>query len=295
MIRLIVSDIDGTLVPEGNTDLNPEYLEVIRRLTEKGIRFAVASGRHASSIDAVFEPVRDKVYYVSDNGACIEKNGKEERALYLPAKELRELLYEARKLEGCRVMFSAVDGFYTDAKDKTFSEGVLGGYKGNKSVVEDLEVYADKCIKMAIYCPNGAMDIYKDVNDRWGEIFSVNISGDCWVDINSKEATKGNAVAWIQKEVGAAPEETVIFGDNFNDMSMLTQAYYSFASELSHEDVKAVGHFQVASWEVDGVLAVLKQILENEDAFLADPESACQVKSESKAPCDANVEVHHAE
>ena len=32
---------------------------------------------------------------MSDNGACIEKNGKEERALYLPAKELRELLYEA--------------------------------------------------------------------------------------------------------------------------------------------------------------------------------------------------------
>ena len=80
-----------------------------------------------------------------------EKNGKEERALYLPAKELRELLYEARKMEGCYVMFSAVDGFYTDAKDETFSEGVLGGYKGNKSVVEDLESYVDKSIKMAIY------------------------------------------------------------------------------------------------------------------------------------------------
>ena len=37
MIKLIVSDIDGTLVPEGNTDLNPEYLEVIKKLTEKGI------------------------------------------------------------------------------------------------------------------------------------------------------------------------------------------------------------------------------------------------------------------
>ena len=46
MIKLIVSDIDGTLVPEGNTDLNPEYLEVIKKLTEKGIVFAAASGRH---------------------------------------------------------------------------------------------------------------------------------------------------------------------------------------------------------------------------------------------------------
>ena len=35
MIKLIVSDIDGTLVPEGSTDLNPEYLEVIKKLTEK--------------------------------------------------------------------------------------------------------------------------------------------------------------------------------------------------------------------------------------------------------------------
>ena len=79
MIKLIVSDIDGTLVPEGNTDLNPEYLEVIKKLTEKGIVFAAASGRHASSINAVFQPVSERIYYVSDNGACIEKNGKEER------------------------------------------------------------------------------------------------------------------------------------------------------------------------------------------------------------------------
>ena len=36
MIKLIVSDIDGTLVPEGNTDLNPEYLEVIKNLQKRG-------------------------------------------------------------------------------------------------------------------------------------------------------------------------------------------------------------------------------------------------------------------
>ena len=280
MIKLIVSDIDGTMVPEGNTDINQEYLEVIKKLTEKGIVFAAASGRHASSIHAVFQPVSERIYYVSDNGACIEKNGKEERALYLPAKELRELLYEARKMEGCYVMFSAVDGFYTDAKDETFSEGVLGGYKGNKSVVEDLEAYVDKSIKMAIYCPDGAIDIYKEVNKRWGDRFSVNISGDRWVDINLQEATKGKAVAWIQQQTGASPKETVVFGDNFNDMSMLKQAHYSFASELSHPDVKAAAHYQVASWKVDGVLAVLKRILENEEAFLADPEGTGSDTSE---------------
>ena len=147
-------------------------------------------------------------------------------------------------------------------------------------MVEDLEAYVDKSIKMAIYCPDGAIDIYKKVNKRWGDRFSVNISGDRWVDINLQEATKGKAVAWIQQQTGASPEETVVFGDNFNDMSMLKQAHYSFASELSHPDVKAAAHYQVASWKVDGVLAVLKRILENEEAFLAAPEGTGNDTSE---------------
>ena len=46
MIKLIVTDIDGTLLPEGTHSLDPEYFEVITRLREKGIQFAAASGRH---------------------------------------------------------------------------------------------------------------------------------------------------------------------------------------------------------------------------------------------------------
>ena len=57
MIRLIVSDIDGTLVPEGGTYVNPEYMTVIRALLDRGVRFAAASGRQAASIDAVFHEI----------------------------------------------------------------------------------------------------------------------------------------------------------------------------------------------------------------------------------------------
>ncbi len=39
MIKLIVSDVDDTLVPEGSVDLNPEYFDVIRKLQEKGVIF----------------------------------------------------------------------------------------------------------------------------------------------------------------------------------------------------------------------------------------------------------------
>ena len=35
MIKLVASDIDGTLVPEGTTSINPEFYEIIRKLKEK--------------------------------------------------------------------------------------------------------------------------------------------------------------------------------------------------------------------------------------------------------------------
>lgn len=44
MIKLVASDIDGTLVPEGTTSLDPEFYEIIRKLKKKGILFAGASG-----------------------------------------------------------------------------------------------------------------------------------------------------------------------------------------------------------------------------------------------------------
>lgn len=57
MIKLVASDIDGTLVPEGTTSINPEFYEIIRKLKEKGILFVGASGRQYSSMRALLDPV----------------------------------------------------------------------------------------------------------------------------------------------------------------------------------------------------------------------------------------------
>ena len=57
MIKLIVSDVDGTLVPDGSSKINPEVFDTILKLREKGIQFAIASGRPWASVVHAFEPV----------------------------------------------------------------------------------------------------------------------------------------------------------------------------------------------------------------------------------------------
>ena len=53
MIKLIVSDVDGTLVKDGTLEINPEYMDVIKKLRKKEIYFAVCSGRQYSSSAAL--------------------------------------------------------------------------------------------------------------------------------------------------------------------------------------------------------------------------------------------------
>ena len=62
MIRLVVSDIDGTLLEDGGHELNPELFEVILKLREKGMQFAAASGRQWASIEQVFDPIKERFF-----------------------------------------------------------------------------------------------------------------------------------------------------------------------------------------------------------------------------------------
>lgn len=262
MIRFIISDIDGTLVPEGGSFIDPEYMNVIRELAAHGVVFAAASGRQATSIDAVFHEISDSIYYLSDNGAYIQRYGSPAKEVRMCRKNVEELLRELREIPGQHILLSTKEGYYIDDKSEQFCRLVFDQYKGTGGVVERVMDYADACIKISLYCDNGAREIYDLLYERWKDRFMINISGERWVDINDHAATKGNAVRWIQEQLGITPEETVVFGDNFNDITMMARSVRSYASVLSAPEVKKAARYEVASYREDGVLKVLKQILE---------------------------------
>ena len=58
MIKLIASDMDGTLLDE-HSKVPPETFELIEALREKGVHFAVSSGRRYDRLCTFFEPVRE--------------------------------------------------------------------------------------------------------------------------------------------------------------------------------------------------------------------------------------------
>ena len=70
MIRLIASDMDGTLLDEyGNVP--PETFELIHALREKGIHFVASSGRRYDTLRWMFEPVAHEIDYVASLGTQV--------------------------------------------------------------------------------------------------------------------------------------------------------------------------------------------------------------------------------
>lgn len=262
MIKLIVSDIDGTLVPEGVCAINPEYIEVIKALCEKGITFAAATGRQISSAKVIFEELGGNIYYVADNGAYIEKNSEVIREVRMKRENVDALLDDLKQIPKCHALISAKEGYYTEDLDSKFQKLIFGNYKGLGWIIENMKDYTDRCMKISIYCEKGSASVYERIYDKWKDCFEIQISGKYWVDINDFSSTKGQALEYLQKSLGISEEETMAFGDNFNDISMLRRAKESYASVLSQEEIKKVAKYEVASYKEDGVLQILKNLLE---------------------------------
>lgn len=73
-IKLICSDIDGTLLQYGRKELEGEIFEQIRELHRRGILFCPASGRQYTSMRKLFAPVADCCVFLCENGGVIYKD-----------------------------------------------------------------------------------------------------------------------------------------------------------------------------------------------------------------------------
>lgn len=261
MIKLIASDIDGTLVRDGEHQLNPEFYDVILELRRKGIQFAAASGRQWASIEAVFEPVKEKVFYLSDNGAYVGCHGRNLFLTPMDRGAAVELIEEIRKVPELEVMVGGPDVVYLDTENQGFVDWMLHGYKYQLRRVEDVARIEDDIIKVSAYKPHGIQKATQGLMERFGGRLKMAISGDMWMDAMAPGVCKGQAIELLQDSLGIRPEETMAFGDQLNDLEMLERAYYSFAVANARDEVKRTARFQADSNVAGGVLKILKLLL----------------------------------
>ena len=73
------------------------------------------------------------------------------------------------------------------------------------------------------------------------------------------DVNKGEALLRIQQRHNISKDETMVFGDYFNDVEMLTNAKYSFVMKNSIPEMKKFGNFVAESNDEYGVIKAIKE------------------------------------
>lgn len=260
MIKLIVSDIDGTLVDD-RKQLPRRFEEVTQLMQQHNVRFCVASGRQYQSLQNLFKHIPNEIAYVCDNGAYIRFEDKELFEKVLQYDEIKPLLEICDTISGIAVILCGKKRAYVKTDSSSLYREVLLHYPALDRI-SNFDKINDVIFKITV-CDekNSLIHTYPHLS-HFNKHFEVVVSGENWIDVTHKNVNKGNAIQMLQKLWNITPEETVVFGDQLNDLEMMQSAHYSYAMKNAKEQVKQIANY-ITEYDNnnEGVLRKIEELL----------------------------------
>ena len=191
-IKMICSDIDGTLLQYGRKKLEGEIFDQIRALHDRSILFCPASGRQYTSLRLLFEPVADCCVFLCENGGvlfkdeqCIAENPMP-RAL---AEEIAHDLWERSDGQG-EVMLSGQNCAYLMERGLGMLDRIR--FIGNRyKVIADPSEIPEEIVKVSVYLHEGVAPYVDRFVPRWQQA-NCAVAGPYWIDTTT--ANKGVGV-----------------------------------------------------------------------------------------------------
>lgn len=263
MIRLIASDIDGTLIKDSTPDLYPEMVTAIQNLDNQGVLFCAASGRQYQSIKNVFRDLDREIIYIAENGAQICYKDKDIRVIPMKREYVEAIIRQLREYyDSCDIIVSTPEGSLIESRNKQFVDLITYGYHNKFTLVDDVLAEPVNIIKIAIYRKESIRDLGEEVLiPQWQDKVKVCMAGEEWVDFMDASVDKGHALAFVQDYFGIAREETMAFGDNNNDIGMMLAAGESYAVDNARNEVKAAAKHICPSYLEKGVYQIIKDLI----------------------------------
>ena len=235
MIKIVVSDLDGTLL-RGHDDIGDYTVGTIKKLIDSGVEFVIASGRGRQGVEFLIEKIDRKVYTICNNGADIyDKSGER---IYKKTIDKNLSLDIVKTIRNESMFFSAFDSenFYFDKDDPRDFSGRKRNFK--RSPLEKLEDIPDTSKIIVVDNPKNVLSITKILREKYKDLVEVTISDPECVDVVPKGCSKGEGVRNIGKILNISCDEIMAFGDGENDLDMLRKVGYPVAMENGQEILK---------------------------------------------------------
>lgn len=270
-IKLVVSDIDGTLLPKGG-NISEGSRRAVAECRRKGINFALASGRWFPTTLPIAEAVGCQGPLIVSGGGCvITPDGEILQEFTMDDADARRTYDIIKDCGGMITSYvngaiyrlnaaclekhppektSYIDGDMWEVVDDDVSrfenEGLTGVYK--------MEVYSDE--------PALLKGLWDELAAAGLSVCSSTVKN---IEIASPGGGKGQAVKWLAEYLGLEKEQVMAFGDHVNDLDMLEAAGVGVAMGNGEPEVKAKADLIAPPCTEDGLARMLRDIVFNRE------------------------------
>jgi len=259
-IRLLVSDLDGTLVDK-DKNLTPATIAAVDRLRAAGVGFTVISARPMSGIRPLLEPLGlDGDVAAFNGGIVFRRDGTIVSHTTIPADIARGVMDMA---EGVDTWVFADDQWYASNGDGPHTRSERRSSAQEPVVVASFDDLLDQADKITFVSDDEAAlhALYERVHARYGKDSTVAQSQTYYLDVTALTANKGDGIAALAGALDVDLADTAAIGDQANDLPMLARAGLSIAMGNAPDAVKAKAHTTTRANDEDGVAHAIDTII----------------------------------
>ena len=239
-VKMIVFDLDDTLL-RTEKFISDRTRSVMAKCRDSGIKIVYATGRGGSADRIAPAALFDGRIVM--NGAVAKVGDSEVYRRMIPYQTARPLLIACDRY-GLKTTSELHGMHYSNFIVSDKWSGITN-FKQVDFAQHDVD--AEK-LYAVVRSSEDALHIEKHMPD---ELYMV-VSRNGLAQIMHKDATKAMAVAALARLLHIAPAEIVAFGDDLNDIDMLSFAGIGVAMSNAVDDVKAVCDFVCLSNDEDG-------------------------------------------
>ena len=246
MIKLIASDLDGTLLPRGERRISAEVENSIKAALGRGVRVAIITGRSYPSVKVPMPLESDEIYYYCCGGAVGIKGGKTLYSKPVSGENVILALKTARA-RGVAVMLSGDTEAYIYGDEKGVYDELCRSHGGATKITCMTQV--KRPIYKISFLGVGNEPIFERVPNGlklWYARYGLE-------EYINRFAGKGQALSDLMMREGVLSGEVVAAGDVVSDdADMLKKAGrgYAFSVDLARETGAALTENPLRIFEI---------------------------------------------
>ena len=261
-IALVLADVDGTLVTEEKI-LTKRARDAVSALQDKGIRFAITSGRPPLGMAMLFDALDIETPIAGFNGGLfVERDLTILDEKIVPAEVARQAIDLMRAHDLDTWVYSGNDWLITKAIAPHVAREAWT-VKFQPKVVADVREHLQQVAKVV-----GVSDDLEKVQRceaeaqaAFGQHATATRSQPYYLDVTNKNANKGAVVEYLSQHIGVPEAEVATIGDQPNDVLMFKRSGFSIAMDNASDEVKAQAAAVTASYNDEGFAKAMEAFI----------------------------------